>query len=252
MLSSLLSSVLLPVVLLLIVCYVSIINTNRMDVVDAFIPTRRLQTLSSSFAFQKKQCCMFHPNQNQQHQHQLYSRSSSTTTTNGATDTSSIMDTIKEKRGVIIVAGATGYIGKAVVRECLRQNYITFALVRNLQNTNTIKEFTYESNSAIIVQCDVTNQHEIQDQVQEIRNTYCDTTTTSSKFTSITAMVSCLASRSGIQSDSYNIDYLATLHCLYAAKYNHNVQHFILLSAFCVQKPILQFQQGNNVYYFCF
>lgn len=52
-------------------------------------------------------------------------------------------------------------------------------------------------------------------------------------------MVSCLASRSGTKSDSFAIDYQATLNCLEAAK-KEGAKHFVMLSAFCVKKPILQ------------
>lgn len=34
-------------------------------------------------------------------------------------------------RGPAVIAGATGYIGKSVVRESIRQGYKTFALVRD-------------------------------------------------------------------------------------------------------------------------
>lgn len=52
-------------------------------------------------------------------------------------------------------------------------------------------------------------------------------------------MVSCLASRSGTKSDSFAIDYQATLNCLEAAK-KQGTNHFVMLSAFCVKKPTLQ------------
>ena len=52
-------------------------------------------------------------------------------------------------------------------------------------------------------------------------------------------MVSCLASRSGTKSDSFAIDYQATLNCLEAAK-KEGANHFVMLSAFCVKKPLLQ------------
>jgi len=54
-------------------------------------------------------------------------------------------------------------------------------------------------------------------------------------------VISCLASRSGTKSDSFRIDYQATLNGLEAAKSAGSSQ-FILLSAFCVRKPLLQFQ----------
>ena len=57
-------------------------------------------------------------------------------------------------------------------------------------------------------------------------------------------MVSCLASRSGVKKDAYLIDYQATLNCLEAGR-ACQAKHFVLLSAFCVKNPWLQFQQAK-------
>ncbi|CAN0471233.1 unnamed protein product, partial [Ectocarpus sp. 8 AP-2014] len=60
----------------------------------------------------------------------------------------------------------------------------------------------------------------------------------------IDGLVSCLASRSGTKSDSFAIDYQATLNCLETAK-KEGAAHFVMLSAFCVKNPILQFQKAK-------
>ena len=157
------------------------------------------------------------------------------------------------KKGNIIVVGATGYIGKAVVRECLRQNYQTFAFVRNELSPETIQtDMTYQSQSAIPIVCDVTNQTQVLEQMQHVQiitfgSSKTDDSSSSSNSNdrnTITAVVSCLASRSGVKKDAYLIDYQATYNCLQSAV-TIQAQHFILLSAFCVQKPLLQFQQGK-------
>lgn len=57
-------------------------------------------------------------------------------------------------------------------------------------------------------------------------------------------VLSCLASRNGTPEDAWRIDYQANLHALDAAKTN-GVQHFVLLSAICVQKPQLAFQHAK-------
>jgi len=57
----------------------------------------------------------------------------------------------------------------------------------------------------------------------------------------IESVVSCLASRSGIKREAFQIDYQATLNCMQAG-IQCNAKHFVLLSAICVRKPILQFQ----------
>lgn len=62
----------------------------------------------------------------------------------------------------------------------------------------------------------------------------------------IESIVSCLASRSGIKKDAYAIDYQATLNCLDAGRDSSvKARHFVLLSAFCVKNPWLQFQQAK-------
>jgi len=58
------------------------------------------------------------------------------------------------------------------------------------------------------------------------------------------ALVSCMASRTGAPKDAWAIDYQAHVNALVAAQ-NAGVEHFVLLSAMCVQKPILAFQQAK-------
>ena len=63
---------------------------------------------------------------------------------------------------------------------------------------------------------------------------------------------SCRAVRSHItilfacttQKDSWDIDYQATLNALQAARQS-GAAHFVLLSAICVQKPLLEFQRAK-------
>ena len=58
------------------------------------------------------------------------------------------------------------------------------------------------------------------------------------------ALVSCLASRTGASRDAWAIDHLAHLHALEAAQAS-GVSHVVLLSAMCVQRPLLAFQQAK-------
>ena len=58
------------------------------------------------------------------------------------------------------------------------------------------------------------------------------------------ALVSCLASRTGAPDDARRIDRDAHLHALRAAE-AAGVQRFVLLSAICVQKPLLAFQEAK-------
>jgi divinyl chlorophyllide a 8-vinyl-reductase len=56
--------------------------------------------------------------------------------------------------------------------------------------------------------------------------------------------VSCLASRTGVPADAWAIDHQAHVHALAAAQ-AAGVKHVVLLSAICVQKPLLAFQQAK-------
>lgn len=60
----------------------------------------------------------------------------------------------------------------------------------------------------------------------------------------IDAVISCLASRTGAPDDAWAVDYRMHSELLQRAK-SADVKHFILLSAICVQKPLLAFQQAK-------
>lgn len=57
-------------------------------------------------------------------------------------------------------------------------------------------------------------------------------------------LVSCLASRTGVPSDAWAIDHQAHVDALAAAR-QAGVTHVVMLSAICVQKPRLAFQQAK-------
>jgi divinyl chlorophyllide a 8-vinyl-reductase len=57
-------------------------------------------------------------------------------------------------------------------------------------------------------------------------------------------LISCLASRTGAPEDAWAIDYHAHMHALAAVK-EAGVRHMVLLSAICVQKPLLAFQHAK-------
>lgn len=58
------------------------------------------------------------------------------------------------------------------------------------------------------------------------------------------AVVSCLASRTGTPKDAWAIDHRAHMHALATAR-AAGVTHMVLLSAICVQKPLLAFQHAK-------
>jgi len=64
------------------------------------------------------------------------------------------------KKKVNVIAGATGYIGKSVVRESVRQGYQTIALVRDASKVSSSEGkalFGEFFEGAKLVECDVTN-----------------------------------------------------------------------------------------------
>ena len=58
------------------------------------------------------------------------------------------------------------------------------------------------------------------------------------------AVLSCMASRSGVPRDAWAVDHRAHVDVLAAAR-DAGVGHFVLLSAICVQKPLLAFQHAK-------
>jgi len=138
-----------------------------------------------------------------------------------------------------VIAGATGYIGKAVVRDSVRQGYNTIALVRDKSKVTSSEGKALYGQSfegATVVECDVSDADTLTKKMAEIAQ----------DSNGIDTIVSCLASRSGIKKDAYAIDYQATLNCLNSGLASSvNARHFTLLSAFCVKNPWLQFQQAK-------
>lgn len=138
-----------------------------------------------------------------------------------------------------IVAGATGYIGKSVVRESVRQGYNTIALVRDASKvTSPQGKALYGQffEGAKVVECDVCDPEALTKTMSQI----------ASDNNGIEGVISCLASRSGIKKDAYAIDYQASLNCLESGRdASVKARHYVLLSAFCVKNPWLQFQQAK-------
>ena len=157
-----------------------------------------------------------------------------------------------------VVAGATGYIGRAVVRECLSRGYRTVALVRNSTRILSTAEgrrdygeaFGFAADgiaggAAAVVECDVTKEEEVQRILEEIAaGKHLHVATEPTRPPPVDVLVSCLASPSGIESEVYAVDYRATLNFLNAGR-SVNARHFVLLSAFCCRNPLLKLQQAK-------
>lgn len=136
----------------------------------------------------------------------------------------------------VCVLGATGTIGRATVRALLRRGHEVVCLIRPragvrgaLSPADSMRLFA----GATVRFGDVTDPAVLAR--DGLGGGRCD------------AVVSCLASRSGAPADAWAIDYQAHVHALEAAR-GAGVCHFVLLSALCVQKPLLAFQQAKRAF----
>ena len=130
-----------------------------------------------------------------------------------------------------MLAGATGYIGRAVAAELRVREYPVTAIVRE----HPSKE---RPDSAAVGQAlrGLEQRHiELTDPAAAARGL---------EQLDFDVVVSCLASRNGVGPDAWAVDYQANLNLLAAAK-RRGVRHFVLLSAICVQRPKLAFQQAK-------
>jgi divinyl chlorophyllide a 8-vinyl-reductase len=153
-------------------------------------------------------------------------------------DNSGEVQTLDVGKGkTVIIAGSSGYIGKAVVREAVRQGYNTIALVRDESKIKDSKSFEQFFKGANLVSCNVCNPDELTQTMRQIK----------SENGNVDAIISCLASRSGTKKDAYAIDYQATLNCLESGQ-AIDARHFVLLSAYCVKNPWLQFQKAKLLF----
>ena len=139
----------------------------------------------------------------------------------------------KQQKKRVFVVGATGYIGKFVVRELVTRGYevVSFARQRSGVNASTTAEQTRQELKGSEVRFgDVSDMDSLMR--DGIGGEHFD------------AVVSCLTSRNGGIKDSWNIDYQATRNALDAGM-SAGISQFVLLSAICVQKPMLEFQRAK-------
>lgn len=134
----------------------------------------------------------------------------------------------------ICVLGATGTIGRATVAALVRYGHDVVCFVRPrggaaggaLPAADAAGLFA----GATIRLVDVTDSSSL------ARNGFAG-----ERFD---AVVSCMASRTGAPKDAWAIDHRAHLNVMEAAQ-QAGVGHFVLLSAICVQRPLLAFQRAK-------
>lgn len=133
----------------------------------------------------------------------------------------------------VLVVGATGYIGRYVVRELVGRGHAVVCLVRRRAGIGGAMDEAATAErlaGAELRFCDVTDPGGIPSDVLGDER--------------IDAVVSCLATRTGGVKDSWLVEHQANLHVLEAAK-RAGAACFVLLSAICVQKPRLEFQRAK-------
>lgn len=124
----------------------------------------------------------------------------------------------------ICLLGGTGTIGRATLRSLSQRGHDVVCLVRSRAGLNAAP---FEG--ASIKPIDFSNPAALRDACQG---------------EPFDAVISCMASRTGAPKDAWAIDYQAHANVLKAAQ-NGGVAQFVLLSAICVQKPLLAFQHAK-------
>lgn len=133
----------------------------------------------------------------------------------------------------IFVAGATGYIGRHVARELVSRGCEVVCLVRRHSGVDGAQDLAQCRRA--LAGCEVRAGDVTQGESLR-RDGF--------KGERFDAVVSCLGSRTGGTEDSWRIDYQANRQLL-DMSLESGASQFLLLSAICVQKPLLAFQKAK-------
>ena len=153
----------------------------------------------------------------------------------------SLMQTASPRPRRILMAGGTGPIGRAVVAALVARGHEVICVVRPHTGKRAKSARKHDLppaqargidflEGAEVRFCEVTDPASLSE--QGLRNEAFD------------ALVSCLASRTGEPRDAWAIDHQANLNLLYQGRAAGATQ-MVLLSAICVQRPRLAFQQAK-------
>jgi divinyl chlorophyllide a 8-vinyl-reductase len=133
----------------------------------------------------------------------------------------------------IFMLGATGTIGRATVRALLRRGHRVVCFVR--PHAGVGGALTPADSARLLAGAEL-RVGDVRDPVSlahdGLRGEHFD------------VLLSCMASRTGAPKDAWAVDHDAHVRALEAAR-SAGVSHVVLLSAICVQKPLLAFQQAK-------
>jgi divinyl chlorophyllide a 8-vinyl-reductase len=126
--------------------------------------------------------------------------------------------------------GATGTIGRATVRALVARGHEVVCFVRPNPATRRVGRDAIAQHGVTV------REGNVLDPASLARDGF--------KGEAFDAIVSCMASRTGAPRDAWAVDHQAHVHALHAAQAAGATQ-MVLLSAICVQKPLLAFQQAK-------
>ncbi|MEM1284611.1 MAG: NAD(P)H-binding protein [Pseudomonadota bacterium] len=124
----------------------------------------------------------------------------------------------------VLLLGATGTIGRATAHALVDAGFKTVCVVRAMPVAGT---FPADAETRV---ADVND-----------RASLLEAGFQGERFD---AVISCLASRNGLPRDAWAIDHAANANVLWAAT-ETGTPHFVILSAICVQRPLLAFQEAK-------
>lgn len=138
----------------------------------------------------------------------------------------------------VFMLGATGTIGRATVRALVQRGYEVVCLVRPRPGPGESRGQGALDRTQLQRQLPgaVIRVGDVQDPASLARDGFAG-----QRFD---ALVSCMASRTGAPQDAWAVDHLAHVQALAAAR-AAGVQQVVLLSANCVQRPLLAFQHAK-------
>ena len=133
----------------------------------------------------------------------------------------------------VLMLGATGTIGRATARALVQRGHHVVAVVRPRAG---VGGSLTPSGSATLLEGAEVRVGDVLDSASLSLDGF--------RGERFDAVVSCLASRTGAPTDTWAVDHQAHVHALNAARIA-GASHFVLLSAICVQKPMLAFQHAK-------